>query len=181
MAFADERALAERALELAEMDNGGEPVFPPVAQRFLHARETLRLTQSEVAAQWGEPPSMYWDLELHNSEAFHVSSVQDLVTLAAILRVSVMHLLFGGEPLQPLPVTSYPEVVRQLRAKMKESSMSVVQLSEAAGWELAEFLDAPEKLATLPIFGLRWVCKAAGVDWATTLANPTARLTTRCT
>jgi len=172
VAFDEERALAERALELADMDSGGEPVFPPVSNRFLRAREALGLTQSEVAAHWGEPPSMYMDLELYDSEAFDVLSVEDLVKLAAILQVSVQYLLFGSDPLEPLAVTSYPEIVRQLRARMQASSMSVNQLSDAAGWELAEFLDAPERLATLPIFGLRWVCRVAGVDWATTLTNP---------
>ena len=177
VAFADERALAERALELSELGDGGEPTFPPVAQRFLRAREALGLTQGEAAARWGETPSMYWDLELYDDEAFDVISVQDLVTLAAILRVSVMYLLFGGEPSPPLPVTSYPEVTRHLRDKMKERSMSAAQMSETVGWELGEFLEVPEKLATLPIFGLRLVCNLAGVDWATTLGNPTARLT----
>jgi transcriptional regulator with XRE-family HTH domain len=176
--FADEREIAERALALADLDDGDEPVFPPVAQRFLQAREVLGLTQSEVAAQWGQRPSMYWDLELHDDEAFNVISVQDLVTLAAILRVSVMHLLFGQEPSPRLPTTTYTEVARRLRAKMGDRAMAVEQMSELVGWDLAEYLDAPDKLAELPIFGLRWACKAADVDWATTLANPIARLTT---
>jgi hypothetical protein len=59
--------------------------------------------------------------------------------------------------------------------------MSVEQMSEEVGWELAEYLSEPDKLSELPIYGLRWVCKAANVDWATTLSNPTARLTRRST
>ena len=62
--FGDERQRVERALALAELDDGDEPDFPPVARRFLQAREALGLTQDEVAAKWGEQPSMYWDLEL---------------------------------------------------------------------------------------------------------------------
>jgi len=170
--FSVDRALAERALASAERDDQVEPVFPPVARRFLCAREASRLTREDVAARWGQPPSMYWDLEFHDDEAFEVISVQDLTTLAAILRVSVMHLLFGDEPSPPLPLTSYPEVVRRLRARMDAESMSVDEMSELAGWELSEFLDDPGKLATLPIYGLRGVCKAVGVDWATTLENP---------
>ena len=76
---------------------------------------------------------MYMDLELYDSEAFDVLSVEDLVKLAAILQVSVQYLLFGSDPLEPLAVTSYPEIVRQLRARMQASSMSVNQLSDAAG------------------------------------------------
>jgi len=179
--FADEREMAERALAAADLDVGGEPVFPPVARRFLQAREALGLAQSEVAAQWGEQPSMYWDLELYDSEAFDVVSVQDLVTLAAVLRVSVMNLLFGEEPSPQLPATTYSEIARRLRADMSGRAMSVEQMSEEVGWELAEYLSEPDKLSELPIYGLRWVCKAANVDWATTLSNPTARLTRRST
>jgi transcriptional regulator with XRE-family HTH domain len=176
--FVDEREIAERALESADLDDGAEPVFPPVARRFLQARESLGLTQSEVAAQWGQDPSAYWDLEFHDSEAFDVVSVQDVVTLAAILRVSVMHLLFGEEPSPPLPATTYAEVIRRLRDQMTQRTLSVDEMSDLVGWELAEYLDDPDKLAELPIFGLRWVCKTAGVDWATTLRNPTARAMT---
>jgi hypothetical protein len=177
--FADEREMAERALAAADVEAGGEPVFPPVARRFLQAREALGLTPSEVAAQWGEQPSMYWDLELFDSEAFDVVSVQDLVTLAAVLRVSVMNLLFGEEPSPRMPPTAYSEIARRVRAEMTARSMSVEQMSEEVGWELAEYLRDPDKLSDLPIFALRWICKAADADWATTLSNPTARLTSR--
>jgi len=169
--FADERDLAERALALAEVDDGPEPVFPQVAARFVRARESAGLTPAQVAAAWGEPPSMYWDLELYDDEAFDVISVHDLVTLAAILRVSVVHVLFGEEPSAPLPVTSYSEVARRLRAKMEEAHLSIDELSDRVGWDLAPLLDDPDELAELPISGLRVVCRAADVDWATTLAN----------
>jgi hypothetical protein len=82
MSFTDEREIVERALALGHLDERVEPVFPPVAQRFLRARQAAELTRDEVAEQWGEPASMYWDLELYDSEAFDVISVQDLVTPA---------------------------------------------------------------------------------------------------
>src|SRR5262245_31922506 len=174
MGFTDERELVERALEVSDTDGDDEPVWPPVAQRFLRAREDLGLTREEVAAQWGQPPSMYWDLEFHDSEAFDVVSVQDLVTLAAILRVSVMHLLFGHEPSPPLPTTTYVEVVRRLNARMAERGLSADELSDLVGWSLTEYFDDPDRLAELPVFGLQSICKAVEVDWATTLANPSA-------
>jgi transcriptional regulator with XRE-family HTH domain len=175
MGFVEEREMAERALAHSGPDDGSEPAFPPVAQRFLRAREALGLSMDEVAAQWGQQPSMYWDLEFHDSEAFDVISVSDLVTLAAILRVSIMHLLFGDDPSSPLPTTTYAEVVRRLTARMDAVGITVDQMSDSTGWDLSEYLDDPRKLEDLPIFGLREVCKAAGVDWVTTLANPTAR------
>src|SRR5262249_54768695 len=120
----------------------------------------------------------YWDLEFHDSEAFDVSSVRDLATLAGILRVSVFHLLFGDDPSPALPTTPFAEVIRRLRARMDEREMTVDQMSDSVGWELSEFLEDPGNLADLPIYGLRWICKAADVDWATTLANLTDRQAT---
>jgi len=169
--FATERDLVERALAHDDSEQSGEPVFPPVARRFLEAREHLGLTQDEVAAQWGQPPSMYWDLEFHDDEAFTVIGVRELIALAQILHVSVMHLLFGGEPSPPLAAIPYPEIARRLRARMNEQAISEGELSELVGWELAEYLASPDKLAELPIFGLRSICGAADVDWAATLAN----------
>jgi hypothetical protein len=176
MGFIEEREMVERALALSEQADGGKPVFPHVAQRFLQARESLHLTEDDVADQWGQVSSMYQDLEFHDSEAFDVVSVQDLVTLASILRVSVMSLLFGEEPSPPIPITTYTELANKLRARMDEQAMTVDQLSELVGWKLSEYLLAPDKFADLPIFGLRWVCNAVNVDWASMLTNPAPRI-----
>ncbi len=171
MGFATERELVERALAQGDSDADGEPVFPPVARRFLEAREALGLTQEEVAERWGQPSSMYWDLEFHDDEAFTVVTVRDLAILTEILRVPLMRLLFGEEPTPPLPTVAYSEVARRLQARMGSGAVSADELSELVGWELSELLEQPTRMADLPIFGLRWVCAAADVDWAATLAN----------
>jgi len=173
--FAAERELAERALAAREADDGQDPVFPPAARRFLEARQAARLTQEEVALRWGPPTSMYWDLEFHDDEAFTVIGLRDLAVLDDILGTPLMRLLFGDEPAPPLPPVSYADVVRRLGARMQEEAISADDLSELAGWELAEYFDAPEKLAELPICGLRSVCLAAGVDWAAVLATCAVR------
>jgi len=169
--FAAERELVERALEVHDADDGSEPVFPPVARRFLEAREALGLSLEDVAVQWGQPVSMYWDLEFHDDEAFTVIAIRDLVILAGILRTPLMQLLFGEEPAPPLPAVPYSEVTRRLRVRTTREATSVDELSEEAGWEVAEYLDAPDKLADLPICGFRSVCRVAGVDWAAALAT----------
>ena len=171
MGFATERELVELALAVHDADDEREPVFPPVARRFLEAREALGLSLEEVALRWGQPVSMYWDLEFHDDEAFTVIAVRDLVILAGILRTPLMRLLFGEEPSTPLAVVPYSEVARRLHARMKDEAMSADELSEQAGWEVAEYLDAADKLADLPICGLRSVCRVAGVDWAATLPS----------
>jgi len=169
--FATEREIVERALEIRDSDDGREPAFPPVARRFLEAREAAELSQEEVAARWGQPPSMYWDLEFHDDEAFTVIAVGDLAILAGILRTPLMRLLFGEEPSPPLPPVPYSEVARRLRVRMQDDGISVEELSELAGWDVAEYLDTADKLAELPICGLRSVCRVAGVDWAAALAT----------
>jgi len=169
--FAADRELAERTLAGYDADDGREPVFPPVARRFLEAREAQELSREDVAVRWGQPVSMYWDLEFHDDEAFTVIAVRDLVILAGILRTPLMRLLFGEEPAPPLPALPYSEVARRLHSRIADEGMSADELSELAGWEVAGYLDAADKLADLPICGFRSVCRVAGVDWVAALAT----------
>lgn len=171
MGFREERDLAERALTVAEQDDGEEPQFPPVAGRFAHAREALGLSQADVAERWHQPPSMYWDLEFHDSEAFDVISVLDLMRLADILRVSVFFLLFGEESSSPVPTVSYSEIVGRVYETMRAEGVSIEEMSEIVGVELGEYLQHPERLTELPIAELRWVCRAVGVEWVEVLAG----------
>jgi hypothetical protein len=101
-----------------------------------------------------------------------VVSVRDLGCLADILQVSVPYLLFGEEPPLSLPTVSYSEIVRRLRETMEAERLSVEQMSDVVGVELGDCLDDPDRLVDLPIFELRWICRAVGVDWAETLMNP---------
>lgn len=169
MGLTSERELVERALSIYDADDGREAVFPPVARRFLEAREALGLSREDVAVCWGQPVSMYWDLEFHDDEAFTVLSVRDLVVLAGILRIPLIRLLFGAEASPALPAVPYAEVARRLHARIQDEAISADELSEQAGWEVAEYLDTPDKLPDLPICGFRSVCRVAGVDWAAAL------------
>jgi transcriptional regulator with XRE-family HTH domain len=169
MGFAEERAIAEHALAAYDLDASAEYNFPPVAQRILRARESLRLTQEDVAAFWGEQVSMYWDLELYDDEAFTVISVRQLQRLAAVLGTSVNALLFGEEPSPELPGASFAEVVTRLRSRMTEDAMSAEHLGDHIGWELHSLMLDPDTLGDLPVCGLRSVCHAVGVDWVAAL------------
>jgi transcriptional regulator with XRE-family HTH domain len=169
--FAEERELVERALAASDQDDGEEIEFPPVAARFTRAREAVGLSQAEVAERWHQPPSMYWDLEFHDSEAFDVISIDDLVSLARILRVTPNYLLFGGEPSSPVAPVSYSEVVRRLREKMEAEKLSVDRVGDIVNVEMREYFQEPERLGELPIFLLRGICQFVGVDWAATLTR----------
>ena len=171
MGFAEERELVERALAAADQDDGEEIEFPAVAARFTRARDAVGLSQAEVAERWGQPPSMYWDLEFHDNEAFDVISIDDLVNLARILQVTPNYLLFGGEPSLPVVPVSYSEVVRRLRDKMEAENLSVDRMGDIVNIEIREYLQEPERLGDLPIFLLRGICQVVGLDWAATLTQ----------
>jgi transcriptional regulator with XRE-family HTH domain len=165
MGFASERAIAEQAISMYEQNAVDDAVFPPAAQRIRRAREAAGLTQDDVANQWGEQPSMYWDLEQYDDEVFTVISVRQLQRLASVLNTSVNRLLFGDEPALPLPATRYVEVIARLEARMSEGHVSVEQLGDESGWDLEPLLTDPSNLGDLPIAGLWSVCRAANVDW----------------
>jgi hypothetical protein len=171
MGFREERDLAERALAAADRDDGEEPEFPPVARRFERAREALGLSQADVAERWQQPTSMYWDLEFHDSEAFDVISVGDLSRLAGILQVSVFYLLFGEDPSPSLVPVSYSEIVRRIDETMAAKGLSIDEMGDAVGVELRDYMHDPDRLSELPIFELRWVCQAVGVNWVEALAG----------
>ena len=173
MGFAEERVMAEQALAAYDLETAEERAFPPVAQRILRAREAVGLTQSDVAARWGEPVSMYWDLEFHDDEAFTVVSVKQLQQLAVVLGTSVTALLFGEEPFE-LPAAGYSEIVARLHARLAEEKVSVEELGERIGWELAPLLADPDALGDLPICAMRSVCQAAGIDWVAPLRTERA-------
>jgi len=171
MGFREERDLAERALAAADRDDGEEPEFPPVARRFERAREALGLSQADVAERWQQPTSMYWDLEFHDSEAFDVISVGDLSRLAGILQVSVFYLLFGEDPSPSLVPVSYSEIVRRIDETMAAKGLSIDEMGDAVGVELRDYMHDPDRLSELPIFELRWICQAVGVNWVEALAG----------
>jgi hypothetical protein len=166
--FVEERVMAEQALAAYDLETAEELAYPPVAQRILRAREAAGLTHVDVAARWGEPVSMYWDLEFHDDEAFTVVSVKQLQRLAVVLGTSVITLLFGEEPPE-LPAAGYVELVARLRARLAEEKLSVEELSDRIGWELEPLLADPDTLGDLPIYAVRSVCLAAGIDWVAPL------------
>ena len=124
--------MAEEALGAGEQIETDDLPYPPAAKRILQAREAIGLTQDDVAGLWGEQPSMYWDLELFDSETFDVISIQQLVNLAAVLKTPPLSLLFGENPVAPLPRTTFAEVVSRLRARWP--TRPCPRTNSAIGW-----------------------------------------------
>ena len=171
MGFADERAMAERAIAGYEQDATPEEAFPAIALRIRRAREALGLTPDDVASRWGEEPSMYWDLEFHDDEAFTVISVRELHRLASVLQTSVEHLVFGEDPTPALPTARYDDVIAGLEARMVEDALSAEQLGDDIGWDLLPLLDDPDTLGDLPIASVWSLCRVANVDWVSVICR----------
>jgi hypothetical protein len=68
-------------------------------------------------------------------------------------------------------MTHRQDGARRGGAKMAEDAISVDQLGDSVGWKLEPLFDDPRRLEELPIFDLRRVCGAVGIDWVTTLTN----------
>jgi transcriptional regulator with XRE-family HTH domain len=158
---------AEQAMTAYEQNLPTVPPFPPVAQRILRARQGRGLSQDEVAVRWGEPVSMYWDLELFDDEAFTVISLLQLQRLASVLETSVCALLLGEDPGFQGAAVSYTDVIGRLRSRIAEEPTTVEHLSAVVGWHLQPLFDAPETLGDMPVCGIFSVCQAADVEWIT--------------
>jgi transcriptional regulator with XRE-family HTH domain len=114
---------------------------------------------------------MYWDLEFFDDEAFNVLSIEELTKLAKVLQTTPSSLLFGEEPIPPLPPATFAELAERLRERVREDAITLEELAERVGWELQSFLDDPSTMGDLPIFGLRWICREVGVDWMCVLES----------
>ena len=161
--------MAEQALACYELNESDDAVFPAAAQRIRRAREALTLTQDDVADRWGEQPSMYWDLELFDDEAFTVISVRQLQRLASVLKTSLNVLLFGKEPPLPLPTVPYPEVIARLEDRMIRDAVSVEQLGDRIGWDLQPLVTDPRTVGDLSVAALWYVCRAIDLDWVSVM------------
>ena len=161
----NERDLADTALASLNSDHPSDARWPPVAQRVRAARERLGISQSELAARLGLRPSEYWDIEFHDDEAFTAFTLSDLEALSNILHVPLHELLFGAKTDPRQPRVSYEDVAARLWALVSREKLTIDELSERAGWELAPLLDDPTALGQFNVSGLRDVCELAGVDW----------------
>ena len=78
-------------------------------------------------------------------------------------------LLFGFDLERPLSRTPYAVIAERLSALMAKEGLTVEELSNRVGWDLAGVLRDPEKFAQFSVVGLRDVCQAVGVDWVSAL------------
>jgi transcriptional regulator with XRE-family HTH domain len=161
MSFATERLQVEEALAC----DTTSAEFPAAATRIREARARLGISENALASKWGVEPSMYWDLELHNSEVFTCVDLAALPGLSKALEIPLMTILFGEEPDIPIPKVSYRDVSGAIARRIAQEMLTVDQLSEKVGWSLQSVVDRPEALGSYNIPGARDICRAVGIDW----------------
>jgi transcriptional regulator with XRE-family HTH domain len=168
----DERAQAEAAFaDLSSPRGEKEPQWPPAARRIREARERLGLSESEVAAKLGLTPSEYQDVEFHDDEVFMTFSVKHLRALGEELGLPLPEMLFGPGAEPAGSSVSFSEIARRLAALAASRQVSLDELSDSVGWEVAPIVRDPAALAELNLDGLRDVCGAVGVDWVSALVE----------
>ena len=159
--------MAESALAAGDDE---EAPYPPAAERFRKALERARLTASELARRSGVEETLYWDLELYDSEVFDCADIAHLPEIARLLQTPLMHLLFGEQPREMPALVSYAEVSARVREEAARRQGGIGALGDAVGWDLDDLVRDPEAIGQLNLVGLYDVCRAVGLDWVGVLA-----------
>jgi len=167
--MASEFDRAEAALSRYAAGESADGEWPSVAQRVRQARERCGLTFESIAEQLGIHPSEYWDLEIHDDEAFTCMSVDELAQISSILGISVDEMLFDERDAPPGVQTPFEVVAARLVDVARQQGLTIAELGDRVGWELADAIANPASLGALNVAGLRDVCEAVGVEWRTAL------------
>jgi len=172
MSFLEERQSAQQALDSDDPDVG---VFPPVARRIRVAREAAGLTREQVAQRLGMELSAYMDVEFHDDELFSVVDFETVPSLACLLGLPPLVMLFGEEPPFDIPAVAPSDVAVALAGRMESEGLTLDQLSEEVGWDLGPVLRDPETIWTdFPVLGMNDLCNALGLDWVGLLVESAA-------
>jgi transcriptional regulator with XRE-family HTH domain len=161
MAYADERRMAEQAME-ARDDEARQ--FPPTAARFGAALQRAGLSASELAVRCGVTRTLYLDLELYDSEVFDCVDVAELPRIGEILGIPLLELLFGAQP-ERIARVSYADVVAAIREEAGRRKIGLDAFGDSVGWDLERLTRDPEAVGELNLTGLYDVCRAVGLDW----------------
>ncbi len=148
------------------------PPRPPTAHRIAEARERLGLAHADLATRLGINLASYWDLEVHDDEAFVTLSLRQLCALADALRVSVRDLVSEDAAAVVPPDVSPNDLVEAIARRIEQDRSNVDALGEELGWELTAVLNDPNRIwDDWCVDGLRDVCDGLGLDWRSVLPD----------
>jgi len=138
------------------------------AAKFRKFRERAGLSEQEAAREMGVSMSCLWDIESCEGDLSSCYSPEEVGSFCRVLRISANE-LFG---LPKLPPISAEDLVRLIGEQCRDRGMTLKQFEDAVGWQLSEYMEAPNKLlGGISVDGLQWLCKELGIEWQRALAK----------
>jgi hypothetical protein len=131
------------------------------AQRLAEPHAASGRDVAELAALLGISYEAFDDLERFDEEVVDALSLDQLVQLAAALRLDLRS-FFGAEGIGHV---TFAELAARLERLRVESAMPLAALEDSVGWELRRHLDAPETFGELPAIALADIAAPLGLDW----------------
>jgi hypothetical protein len=113
----------------------------------------------------------YFDLELHDDDAFTDVSLKHLVELGRVLGVQPRVLLLGPEGEGSKQAVTFDDVTARLAKKVLESGLTAEQLGDIIGWDIEMLLRDPTSLLDFSVEALYAICKLVDLDWVAALPD----------
>ena len=168
----------QRALALADLDDGGEPVFFPVARRFLQAREALGLSKAKWPENGARALHAAGDLQLYISRPSMSSPSKDWKLWAVLTGLRRAFAVWRRSVIKAAHDELFRGCSEDSGVEIDDRAMPVEQMSELVGWQFGQYtLRTRTSLQSYQFLDCGEYARQLMLDWATTLANPTARLT----
>jgi transcriptional regulator with XRE-family HTH domain len=121
-----------------------------IAGRMRVLRIRAGLSHGQMAQRLELNVAWYADLERHDGELAATLSVFKAMELASLLGVR-LHELLGLAP-DTVPQVALFDLPQLILARVRRDAISVSQLEQRLGWELADFIASPlQALAALPL------------------------------
>ena len=136
------------------------------------AAEAAGTSAPELAQLLGTSEPAAWDVLVYSDELSICLSLRQLLRLAARLRVSALSLLPDAPSTREHH--SLAELASEVRAYCTTNHLSTEQFGEAAGWDVQQFLVAPDSaLDNWCLDALTDICHTLGLHWPNYFPNAT--------
>jgi transcriptional regulator with XRE-family HTH domain len=131
--------------------------------RFRKARESARLSISELADASGFSSASIYDIEQYESDLTSCYSPAELKKLCTPLRIKSSDLF--GDPLSE-PSVSAEDLARMIENECGVRNVSLQEFGRIVGWDLeASMTPAERLLSDLTIDAMQWLCRELRIDW----------------
>ncbi len=119
-------------------------------KRIKALREKAGLESEAVAEITGINNSWYWDLKAYDDEVTDTLTLKQVTKLAEILSVTPRQLLSEEADTDIAGEVIPSELANRIKHFLESKKMGMKEFEDIVGWELALFLDEPEKVLEQP-------------------------------